>query len=145
MKELYVRIKENSSPWEFQKDAFRFPTHEDEALFNELFPDIKSIVTSDFKGKPSFQYHFVWRKLEKMEWVHDNSENKGGVYYLKWVLPENKAEKLELMLKHHDWTYMMSDDYRWYSSGLEEERRIKALMEEVGEPLASELYSKYAR
>lgn len=145
MKTLFVRIKENTSPWAFDETAYRFPTHQDEAMFNEIFADIRSVITSDFRGKVSYQYHFAWHALEKLGWVHDNSEDKGGVYYLRWVLPENKVEKLELMLKHHDWTYMMSDDYRWYSAGSEHEKKIKALMAEVGEPAAQELWDKYAR
>jgi hypothetical protein len=50
---------------------------------------------------------------------------------------------LELALKHHDWTFQYSDDYRVYKEGLDEETMIEGLMKQVGEPLATEMLKKY--
>jgi hypothetical protein len=34
-------------------------------------------------------------------------------------------QQFELLLKNHDWTYMMSDDHRAYTKGVEEARAIR--------------------
>lgn len=38
--------------------------------------------------------------------------------------PDDVVEKFKQMLQRHDWTYMMSDDHRWYVAGQAEENRI---------------------
>ena len=39
-------------------------------------------------------------------------------------------EKLETLLKGHDWYYMMSDDKYWYDRGRQEAKAIQDCMEE---------------
>lgn len=142
MKELLVRIGDYAiPPTSFEAGVFKFPTAKDEKMFYEIFPEIEKVVETTFNRRPSFQYYRAWQTLTKLGWVHDGSDNG----FLRWLYPETAVEKLELALKHHDWTYMMSDDYRWFSSGQAEHDRIIQLMKEVGEPLASEMYHKYAR
>ena len=143
MQTLMVRIGEQriTPPREFEEGVYEFPTKDDETLFYDSFPNSREVVETTFNKQASFQYYLAWRALEKLGWVHDGS--KDG--YLWWVYPTMPADKLELALKHHDWYYMMSDDYRWFSSGQKEQDRIKEMMKEVGEPLASEMYHKYAR
>ena len=38
--------------------------------------------------------------------------------------------ELEELLKSHDWTYHMSDDHRYYSSGRAKDMKIRAKMEQ---------------
>ena len=52
-------------------------------------------------------------------------------------------ERLERMLKNHDWYYAMSDDFRWYSAGETQRRRILALVEQLGDE-GRRLYESYS-
>lgn len=56
-------------------------------------------------------------------------------------------EKLETLLKGHDWHYMRSDDHYWYMRGREEAKTIQEVMQEcinndLG-TMANEIYHKY--
>ena len=56
-------------------------------------------------------------------------------------------EKLETLLKQHDWTYQYSDDHRWYKAGQQEATRIREVMQECNNndlgTMAKVLYDKY--
>lgn len=52
-------------------------------------------------------------------------------------------ENLERLLKNHDWYYEMSDDFRWYSAGETQRRRILALVEQLGDE-GRRLYESYS-
>jgi len=55
--------------------------------------------------------------------------------------------KLESLLKTHDWTYFMSDDHRAFNRGEYQHEEIKDLMNQLKnlgyEEKAKELYSMY--
>ena len=65
--------------------------------------------------------------------------------------PKNKnillLNKLEMLLKSHDWHYMRSDDQYWYKKGREEYTKIREVMEECNNndlgTMAHELFHKY--
>ena len=42
-------------------------------------------------------------------------------------------KKLKEMLKHHDWFYNYSDDFRWYSSGRDELDAIHKIIRNAGD------------
>lgn len=143
MKELFVSIvNDDTPPIKFDENAYAFKTEQDKELFASLIPDLQERIRNKVGNRTMYGYYLAWRILEKLGWWHDDFDESR--YYLRWVYPETPAEKLELELKHHDWNYMYSDDFRWYSSGSASAGRIKNLMKEVGEPLATELYNKYA-
>ncbi len=56
-------------------------------------------------------------------------------------------EKLETLLKSHDWHYNMSDDHRYYTRGREEYDRIREVMEECNNndlgTMAKDLFHQY--
>jgi len=56
-------------------------------------------------------------------------------------------EKLENLLKSHDWHYNMSDDHRYYTRGRAEYNRIREVMEECNNndlgTMAKDLFHKY--
>jgi len=56
-------------------------------------------------------------------------------------------EKLETLLKSHDWYYNMSDDHRYYTRGREEYDRIREVMEECNNndlgTMAKDLFHQY--
>lgn len=57
-------------------------------------------------------------------------------------------EKLEFLLKHHDWNYQFSDDYRVWSSGQRNFETIKTLRLELGKSdaqRAEKLWLEYCK
>ncbi len=53
-------------------------------------------------------------------------------------------EKLETLLKNHDWHYERSDDMRAWRRGVDSNKRIHAAMTELGNtPEVLELYNQY--
>lgn len=56
-------------------------------------------------------------------------------------------EKLETLVKSHDWYYMRSDDHYWYKRGREEAKAIQEVMQEcINNDLgvmANNIYHKY--
>lgn len=56
-------------------------------------------------------------------------------------------QQFELLLKYHDWYYMMSDDHRAYAKGVEEARSIKnvynRLCQQGQQDLAEALMKQY--
>lgn len=143
MKELFVSIVNyDTPPIKFDENAYAFKTEQDRELFASLIPDLQEKIRNKVGNRTMYGYYLAWRILERLGWWHDGNDDTKR--FLRWVFPENTIERLELELKHHDWTYQYSDDFRWYSAGNEQRKRIETLMEEVGEPLATELYNKYA-
>jgi len=60
---------------------------------------------------------------------------------------EVEWDKYEKLLKNHDWYYEMSDDNRYYTSGLaasKEIRSIKDKLSKIDSKRATELFNKYA-
>lgn len=61
---------------------------------------------------------------------------------------ENDLQELEKLLKVHDWYYQMEDDSRYYTKGLEEEKKIndliKKLVDSGKRKQAESLWYKYA-
>jgi hypothetical protein len=55
---------------------------------------------------------------------------------------ESLSQQLENLLKQHDWYYHMSDDHRVYKAGVEEEKQIRILMNQLGDE-GKVLYNKY--
>ena len=56
--------------------------------------------------------------------------------------------ELEEALKYHDWTYAMSDDHSVWSSGLQEEKELDKMIQElvkVDPHRVEQLYNKYGR
>jgi hypothetical protein len=53
-------------------------------------------------------------------------------------------KELELLIKNHDFTYMMADDMEAYQEGLNEKRIIDKALKELPEAQAIELWNKYA-
>ena len=51
-------------------------------------------------------------------------------------------EEFEKLLKAHDWTYMYSDDSRWWRKGEAEMKVINAAIKRLGQP-AQDLYDVY--
>lgn len=140
MKKFMVRIVEDSHLVNQGKDAFLFPTSEDEDEFYKEIGDPNQFMTTNSKGRVWKEFYKAWQVLGSMGWVND--EMVDG--FLVWVMPETPIEKLELKLKNHDWWYMMSDDHRVYTSGQYAMDQINRLMKEVGEPVATELFNRYA-
>ena len=60
---------------------------------------------------------------------------------------ETYLDRLEKLLKNHDWYYMYSDDSRAYESGANERKEIHLEMEYLGKigkkDEADELFDKY--
>jgi hypothetical protein len=110
----------------------------DKALLLELVS--QDDLTTWANGKPISQAYLAWGKLRELGWMATSSPNKPG--WLIWEFPENDIDKLELLLKHHDWYYMMSDDYRICSSGEKEHREILDLVKKI--PNGEELYRRYS-
>ena len=50
--------------------------------------------------------------------------------FKKETMQDPLLQKLELLLKGHDWHYMRSDDHRYYMRGRAEYDRIRETMEE---------------
>ena len=61
----------------------------------------------------------------------------------------NKLNKLEDLLKVHDWYYMMSDDNSYYKRGRKQFEKIWKLMDELKDDgyftEAENLYEKYSK
>ena len=53
-----------------------------------------------------------------------------------------KREELESLLKAHDWTYMMSDDYGVWARGNRSEKEIRGIVEELGD-VGVHLFNKH--
>ena len=49
---------------------------------------------------------------------------------------------IEEMFKHHDHTYMMSDDHRYYKEGMEQRRLMEEKIDSIG-GWTEELVNKY--
>lgn len=56
---------------------------------------------------------------------------------------ETSLERLERLLKNHDWFYQFSDDHRWWSAGQLQARHIELLVKECG-PRGQTLYEAYS-
>tara|TARA_R110001592_G_scaffold78549_1_gene235491 strand:- start:187 stop:420 length:234 start_codon:yes stop_codon:yes gene_type:complete len=67
--------------------------------------------------------------------------------FKKETMQNPLLQKLEVLLKGHDWHYMRSDDHRWYKSGRAESERIQECIEECNNSDlgtdAIEMYRKY--
>lgn len=57
-------------------------------------------------------------------------------------MPNYDPEYFQKMLKEHDWTYMYSDDHRYWVKGSEEMKKIQAYIKEHGQ-VAKDLYIVY--
>lgn len=121
-------------------DGFEFPSTTDESAFRQVINDRTEHLSRVVQGRRYTACHYAWETLRALGWFHTGSEDK----YLTWQKPETDVEKLEMLLRVHDWWYMMSDSYSVYSDGELERKEIEALMQVVGEPTASALYQKYS-
>ena len=67
--------------------------------------------------------------------------------FKKETMQDPLLQKLELLLKSHDWHYMRSDDHRYYMRGRAEYDRIRETMEECNNnelgTMATELFRQY--
>ena len=55
-----------------------------------------------------------------------------------------KIKELERLLKSHDWTYMYSDDRRYYDKGRDSSDKIHKLVTDIGDD-GKKLYKKYSK
>lgn len=68
----------------------------------------------------------VWAKLDGN--MQEDSYDSTKIYGKEQEPEGDLMQQLENALKSHDWYYMMSDDHRWYTRGVEESRNIYNLL-----------------
>ena len=59
------------------------------------------------------------------------------------MYPPSAEQELESALNDHDWSYVMSDDPKYYHAGEKSERNIHSLMKEIGKEDSIKLWEKY--
>jgi hypothetical protein len=133
MKQIRVKIIPNSMDLPFFQRFIIHPNDKD--LFTKQFENVSTII--DLDQQPSW---CAWDVLRSNGWINDGLAEE---YYL-FLMPETNEEKLELLLKHHDWYFEMSDNNRYYSSGRYILGKIQRLIYKVGEPTVTQLWDKYA-
>ena len=140
MKKMLVRIKDKDCPQDLS--GFEFPDDENRKLFfEELKPEPQQFIQI-ICGKQWFQHYLAWHMLEKLGWYYDDISDDE---YLIWMKPESTVEKLEMEIKHHDWTYQYSDMLSTWRNGIAEENHIKELAKQVDKKIVKELLEKYGR
>jgi hypothetical protein len=143
MKTLQVKIRhidfDSRAPYYETVDDFEFPSNADKTAFFEIVSPAL-IETIGPRKNVITQCYLAWEVLRECGWVADNSRDG----YLLWCKPETSAEELELALKHRDWTYQYSDDYRTWCAGQAEDTRIANLEAKVDPDIVKALYEKYA-